>query len=351
MINTIWFVVLAFMLAGYAVLDGFDLGVGTLHLLLGRDTRERATLIDTIGPVWNGNEVWLLAAGGSMVVAFPHVYAASFSGFYLALMLVLWLLLLRGLGIEFRHQIDHDMWRHAWDVAFSLSSALLALLFGVAVGNVLRGVPLDAHGEFQGTFALMLNPFALLGGLLSVAVLSLHGATWVALKTEGALQARAGASPARCGGRRWRCSRRWSPPASSCGRTSRANFVEHPWLLLIARHHGGGRSGIMYFPGAARRPARLRRRRRADRGHSRLGRRGPLSVAAARRTRQRPSGARHLQLGVTRRQPPHRARHLPVGPGAGRRVPGERLSRLARQGAGRLSLTSRRRRAFLMIRA
>lgn len=191
MINTIWFVVLAFMLAGYAVLDGFDLGVGMLHLLIGRTTRERTTLIDTIGPVWNGNEVWLLGAGGAMVVAFPTVYAASFSGFYLALMLVLWLLLLRGLGIEFRHQIDQDMWKHAWDVAFSLSSALLALLFGVAVGNVLRGLPLDADGEFQGTFLLMLNPFAVLGGLLSVAMLSLHGANWVALKTEGELQARA----------------------------------------------------------------------------------------------------------------------------------------------------------------
>lgn len=191
MINTTWFVVLAFMLVGYAVLDGFDLGVGALHLLIGRNTRERSTLIDTIGPVWNGNEVWLLAAGGAMVVAFPTVYAASFSGFYLALMLVLWLLVLRGLGIEFRHQIDQDLWKHAWDVAFSLASALLALLFGVAVGNVLRGLPLDANGEFQGTFALMLNPFAVLGGLLSVAALSLHGANWVALKTEGEIQARA----------------------------------------------------------------------------------------------------------------------------------------------------------------
>jgi cytochrome d ubiquinol oxidase subunit II len=190
-INTIWFIVLAFMLAGYAVLDGFDLGVGTLHLLLGRDSRERARLIDSIGPVWNGNEVWLLAAGGSMFVAFPHLYATSFSGFYLALMLVLWLLLLRGLGIEFRHQIDSELWRHAWDVAFSVASALLALLFGVALGNVLRGVPLDAAGEFRGTFALMLNPFALLGGLLSVAMLSLHGAAWTAVKTGGALQARA----------------------------------------------------------------------------------------------------------------------------------------------------------------
>ena len=191
MLHTIWFVLLAFMLAGYAVLDGFDLGVGTLHLVLGRTTRERARLIDAIGPVWNGNEVWLLAVGGALVAAFPHVYAASFSGFYLALMLVLWLLLLRGLGIEFRHQIEHDLWKHAWDVTFSVSGALLALLFGVALANVLRGVPLDDAGEFRGTFALLLNPFSLLGGVLSVGVLSMHGAAWIALKTDGEIQQRA----------------------------------------------------------------------------------------------------------------------------------------------------------------
>ena len=190
-IHDVWFVVLASMLAVYAVLDGFDLGLGTIHLLLGRNREERARLIDSIGPVWNGNEVWLIAAGGSMVVAFPTLYAASFSGFYLALMLVLWLLLLRGLGIEFRHQIHHPMWEDAWDVVFSGASALLAVLFGVALGNVLRGVPFDADGTFRGTFAVLLNPFALLGGVLSVVTLSLHGACWAALKTDGALAARA----------------------------------------------------------------------------------------------------------------------------------------------------------------
>ena len=191
MINDIWFVVLSLTLAGYAVLDGFDLGLGTIHLLLGRNREERARLIDSIGPVWNGNEVWLIAAGGSMVVAFPTLYAASFSGFYLALMLVLWLLLLRGLGIEFRHQIHHPMWEDAWDVVFSGASALLALLFGVALGNVLHGVPFDADGTFQGSFAVLLNPFSLMGGLLSVATLALHGACWAALKTDGVLQQRA----------------------------------------------------------------------------------------------------------------------------------------------------------------
>jgi cytochrome d ubiquinol oxidase subunit II len=191
MIHELWFVVLAFMLTGYAVLDGFDLGVGALHLFIGRNATERGHAIDSIGPVWNGNEVWLLAAGGSMVVAFPHVYASSFSGFYLALMLVLWLLLLRGISIEFRHQVDSPLWYEAWDVVFCVASSLLAVLFGVAVGNVLRGVPLDARGEFQGSFALMLNPFAVLGGVLSLATLSLHGATWLALKTDGQIQPRA----------------------------------------------------------------------------------------------------------------------------------------------------------------
>jgi len=190
-LNTAWFVVLGFTLAVYAVLDGFDLGVGVIHLLLGRTREERTRLIDSIGPVWNGNEVWLIAASGSMIVAFPNLYAASFSGFYLALMLVLWLLLLRGLGIEFRHQIHHPMWEDAWDVVFSLASLLLALLFGIALANVLSGVPFDAAGEFRGSFTVLLNPFSLLGGGLSVATLAMHGACWAALKMEGPLQLRA----------------------------------------------------------------------------------------------------------------------------------------------------------------
>jgi cytochrome d ubiquinol oxidase subunit II len=232
-INTTWFLVLAFMLAGYAVLDGFDLGVGTLHLALGRSTRERATLIDAIGPVWNGNEVWLLAAGGSMVVAFPHLYAASFSGFYLALMLVLWLLLLRGLGIEFRHQIDNDLWQHAWDVVFCVSSALLALLFGVALGNVLRGVPLDANGEFRGTFVLMLNPFAVLGGLLSVAILAMHGAGWIAVKVEGELHERA----RRFARTSWRIAMVLLAAMIAASFIVRPdftrNFGEYPWINIV----------------------------------------------------------------------------------------------------------------------
>jgi cytochrome bd ubiquinol oxidase subunit II len=190
MVNSLWFLVLAAMLVGYAVLDGFDLGVGILHLVVARREDEREMAINAIGPVWNGNEVWLIAAGGAMVAAFPHLYASAFSGFYLALMVVLWLLILRGVSIELRHQVDSPLWREGWDVVFSVASALLAVLFGVAVGNVLRGVPLDAHGAFVGSFALLLNPFALLCGVLSLATLALHGASYLAMKTEGGLQRR-----------------------------------------------------------------------------------------------------------------------------------------------------------------
>jgi cytochrome d ubiquinol oxidase subunit II len=231
MLNTIWFVVLASMLAGYAILDGFDLGAGSLHLWLGRTASERSQVIDAIGPVWNGNEVWLIAAGGALVVAFPTVYATSFSGFYLALMLVLWLLLLRGIAIEFRHQLHHEMWQDAWDVVLNFASVLLAVLFGVALANVLRGLPLDAGGQFVGTFTLMLNPFALIGGLLSAAILSLHGANYVAVKTEGAVHARARAAA----GWLW-----WGAVALLAVMIAAsfvvrpdftANFLRWPWLI------------------------------------------------------------------------------------------------------------------------
>lgn len=233
MIETIWFLIIAVMLTGYAVLDGFDLGVGTLHLAIGRTTKERSMLIDTIGPVWNGNEVWLLALGGALFAAFPQVYAASFSGFYLPLILVLWLLVLRGLGIEFRHQLENDLWRHAWDVVFSLASLLLAVLFGVALANVLRGVPLDASGEFRGTFALLLNPFALLGGGLSVTILALHGSSWIALKTEHAVQARA----RRLGPVLWGATLVLLAATLAGSFVVRpdftANYLRAPWLLLF----------------------------------------------------------------------------------------------------------------------
>jgi cytochrome d ubiquinol oxidase subunit II len=190
-VSAIWFWVIAGMLTTYSILDGFDLGVGALHLFLARNDEERRTSLNAIGPVWNGNEVWLLAAGGMLVASFPRVYAAGFSGFYLALFLVLWCLIARGVAIEFRSQFAHPLWRSFWDAIFWIGSLLLCLLLGVALGNVVRGLPIDESGSFTGSLALILNPYSLLVGVLSVAVLLWHGANYLALKTEGALDLRA----------------------------------------------------------------------------------------------------------------------------------------------------------------
>ena len=188
---TAWFIALGVLLIGYAILDGFDLGIGTLHFVLGRGDAERRTNLAVIGPFWFGYEVWLLVAGGSMVAAFPRLYAASFSGFYLVLMLVLWLLIGRGSAIEFRSQVADPLWRGFWDFIFCATSLLLAVLFGAAVGNVVRGVPLDATGNFQGSLALALNPFAIVVGLLSAALLAMNGANYLAFKTDGDKRAEA----------------------------------------------------------------------------------------------------------------------------------------------------------------
>ena len=189
--NVAWFWALSAMLTAYAVLDGYDLGVGTLSLWVARGDDERRLTVNSIGPVWNGNEVWLLAAGGMLVVSFPRVYASGFSGFYLALMVVLWLLILRGVSIEFRNQVADPLWRSLWDGGFWIGSLLLALLLGVALGNVIQGLPIGPDGYFQGTFALLLNPYSLLTGILSLVVLAWHGSNYLRVKTEGDLLARA----------------------------------------------------------------------------------------------------------------------------------------------------------------
>jgi len=198
-IPSLWFIIVAFMITMYVVLDGFDLGAGIVHLLIAKNDDERRTILRAIGPVWDGNEVWLLAAGGTLYFAFPLLYASSFSGFYLPLMMVLWLLMLRGLGIEFRHQIHHPMWKSVWDVSFSVSSFLLAIFFGAALGNVVRGVPLDAEYYFfeplWTTFTVVpdagiLDWFTTLMGLVALFTLTVHGANYIAMKTEGELQQR-----------------------------------------------------------------------------------------------------------------------------------------------------------------
>jgi cytochrome d ubiquinol oxidase subunit II len=188
---TIWFLLVGVLLLGYAILDGFDLGVGMLHLFVARGEEERRVSVNAIGPVWDGNEVWLLTAGGALFAAFPPVYATVFSGMYLALMLLLTGLILRAVSLEFRGKVGDPRWRTTWDVAFAVGSFLPALLLGVALGNVMRGLPLDADGEFAGSFLGLLNPFALVCGLLAVALFVMHGAGWLLLKTEGALRERA----------------------------------------------------------------------------------------------------------------------------------------------------------------
>jgi cytochrome d oxidase subunit CydB len=198
--GTVWFCLVAIMLAGYVVLDGFDIGVGILHLWLGRTDAERRILMRSIGPVWDGNEVWLIAAGGTLYFAFPLLYASSFSGFYLPLMMVLWLLILRGISLEFRSHISQPIWSTLWDTTFSLASLLLAVFYGAALGNVVRGVPLDANGRFFEPLWTNFMPsgetgildwYTVLVGVVALAVLTLHGATWLGLKTEGELYSRA----------------------------------------------------------------------------------------------------------------------------------------------------------------
>ncbi|MHB0939798.1 MAG: cytochrome d ubiquinol oxidase subunit II [Armatimonadota bacterium] len=189
-LQTIWFGLIALLFAGYAVLDGFDLGVGMWHLFT-RGERERRTLLNAIAPFWDGNEVWLLTAGGALFAAFPPVYAGVFSGFYLALMLLLLALILRAVSIEFRaHETSPAAWLR-WDTAFALGSTVAVLLLGVALGNILRGIPLDAEGNYTGTFFGLLNPFALVVGILNLAMIATHGALYLVMKTEGPLATRA----------------------------------------------------------------------------------------------------------------------------------------------------------------
>lgn len=193
-LQTIWFLLVGVLLLGYALLDGFDLGVGMLHLFLGRDDTERRLLVNSIGPVWDGNEVWLLTAGGALFAAFPPVYATVFSGLSLALVLLLAGMILRAVSLEFRGKEVSRRWRSLWDRAFALGSFLSALLLGVALGNVMLGLPLDGDGAFAGTFLGLLNPFALAVGLSTVALFVMHGAAWLLIKTEGDLRRRAAAA-------------------------------------------------------------------------------------------------------------------------------------------------------------
>jgi len=199
--ETLWFCLVAVMIATYVILDGFDLGAGIVHLFVARTDAERRAVLSSIGPVWDGNEVWLLAGGGTLYFAFPALYAASFSGFYLPLMIVLWLLMLRGISIELRNHIQSPVWQPLWDGIFAGASILLAIFFGAALGNVVRGVPLDGSGEFflplwtdfaAGMDTGILDWYTLLIAVAALLALTLHGCLWIVLKTEAAVGERAG---------------------------------------------------------------------------------------------------------------------------------------------------------------
>src|SRR6266550_5325365 len=229
-----WFVLLGVLMAGYAILDGFDLGAGILHLFARNDT-ERRIFMNSIGPIWDGNAVWLVVLGGATFAAFPNAYAAAFSGFYLGFMLLLCCLIFRAVAMEFRSKHPWRLWRGSWDVAFSASSALATFLFGVVVGNCMRGLPLGADGDFTRPLGLadLLNPYSVLTGLFAVSAFSMHGSIYLYLKTEGQLQVR-------IKGWMWRMFflflaaylvlTAWTLTALP---GSTANFARHPWLWVV----------------------------------------------------------------------------------------------------------------------
>lgn len=192
MLESIWFVIWGVAWAVYFMLDGFDLGLGTLFPFLAKDETDRRILVNAMGPFWDGNEVWLITAGGVTFAAFPRAYAIMFSGLYTPLMLLLFALILRGVAFEFRGKVDSARWRATWDACLVAGSFLPALLLGVAFANIFKGLPLDAAGLFHGNLLTLLNPYGLLGGVLFVVIFAVHGALWLATRTEGELQARAG---------------------------------------------------------------------------------------------------------------------------------------------------------------
>ncbi len=259
--ETLWFCLVAIMIAAYAALDGFDLGVGIIHFCAGRTESERRRVLKTIGPLWDGNEVWLLAAGGTLYFAFPALYASSFSGFYLPLMIVLWLLILRGVAIEFRNHLYDPVWRPFFDAVFMGASALLAIFYGAALGNVVRGVPLDRSGYFflplwtdfrVGRDVGILDWYTVLVGLLVFLALVQHGALWLVLKTGDILRERAGrvAKAAWFGVAAMTAIVTWAtlriqPQVSS-------NLRAHPWGYVFPALALAGMLGALYFRGRAK---------------------------------------------------------------------------------------------------
>jgi cytochrome d ubiquinol oxidase subunit II len=251
-----WFAIVSAMLAIYVVLDGFDFGAGILHRFVAKTDAERRTVLAAIGPVYDANEVWLIAAGGVLFMAFPRTYAAAFSGFYLALMIVLWLLILRGIAIEARSHQENPLWREFWDTIFSLSSALLAVVLGTSLGNVVRGIPVDETGFFAMPLFTDFRPgerpgifdwYTLLVGIFTLCLLAGHGALYLAWKTAGPVHER---------------SQTWARKAwqvvlplwtivtlatALIQPTNFTNLVSRPWSLVLVLMMAGGLVGVFYF--------------------------------------------------------------------------------------------------------
>jgi cytochrome d ubiquinol oxidase subunit II len=242
----------AITIAGYVLLDGFDLGAGIVQLFVAREEDDKTQVLKSIGPVWEGNEVWLVAAGGTLFFAFPALYASAFSGFYLALMIVLWLLILRGIAIEFRHQFDGPLWQRLWSAIFGGASAVLAAVFGIALGNVVRGVPLDSQGYFflplWTDFRLGAQPgiidwYTLLVGMASFLALAVHGSLWVVLKTAGDLQERSRSFGTKCWVGLVAITLLISAVSFSIQPNLGRQFRSHPWGVIFPVAAGAGMVG------------------------------------------------------------------------------------------------------------
>lgn len=245
-LQTIWFFLWGLLWALFFVTDGFDLGIGTLYPFITRNETEKRTLINAMGPLWDGNEVWLITAGGVTFAAFPLVYATMFSALYSALMLVLFALILRGVSFEFRGKVDHPAWRKLWDICIFIGSFAPALLFGVAFANIFKGIPIDQDGIYHGTLLTLLNPYGLLGGVLFVSLFIMHGLLWLCIRTENELHERSAAL----------ASKFWPAlltaavmflAASAVFTDLYKNYLAHPLYFLIILLSVAGLLGIKFY--------------------------------------------------------------------------------------------------------
>lgn len=246
LLQSIWFYIWGLLWAIFFITDGFDFGIGTLYPFLGRSDQDKRTMINAMGPLWDGNEVWLITAGGVTFAAFPLVYAVMFSSLYTALMLILFALILRGVSFEFRGKVDHPAWRKLWDACIFIGSLLPALLFGVAFANIFQGLPLDQEHLFQGGLLALINPYGLLGGVLFLLFFIVHGALWLAIRAEGELQQRAVRTAANV----------WLPLLlaavaflvySAVATDLYANYLARPYLFLVILLAVAGLLGIRLF--------------------------------------------------------------------------------------------------------